>query len=79
MATKQPLKKKEVKKPTLSSFKEKMGLTTTKASNADKPMEWLIMPITGFSLKKRTAVATSLEMSSRASSLGFSFTIVSAM
>lgn len=44
MATKQPLKKKEVKKPTLSSFKEKMGLTTTKASNADKPMEWLTMP-----------------------------------
>lgn len=42
----QPLKKKEIKKkPTISSFKEKMGLTATKeSSNADKVMEWLDMP-----------------------------------
>lgn len=41
----QPLKKKEVKqKPTLASFKEKMGLTNMKASSADKELEWLLMP-----------------------------------
>jgi RecA/RadA recombinase len=41
----QPLKKKEVKqKPTLASFKEKMGLTGMKASSADKELEWLLMP-----------------------------------
>lgn len=46
MAGKQPLKKKEVaSKPTIASFKEKMGLKANKeASNADKPIEWLIMP-----------------------------------
>jgi len=41
----QPLKKKEVKqKPTLASFKEKMGLTNMKSSSADKELEWLLMP-----------------------------------
>ena len=46
----QPLKKKDTaKKPTLASFKEAMGLTNNagnakKPSNADKKMEWLIMP-----------------------------------
>ena len=41
----QPLKKKEVKqKPTLASFKEKMGLTGMKASSADKELDWLLMP-----------------------------------
>ena len=44
---KQPLKKKEVKSHTssISDFKSKMGLVATKeSSNADKPMEWLLMP-----------------------------------
>ena len=44
---KQPLKKKEVKShsSSISDFKSKMGLVATKeSSNADKPMEWLIMP-----------------------------------
>lgn len=44
---KQPLKKKEVKShsSSISDFKTKMGLVATKeSSNADKPMEWLIMP-----------------------------------
>lgn len=48
----QPLKKKEVKKKaTLSSLKDKMGLNVSVtngkidgASNADKPLDWLIMP-----------------------------------
>lgn len=41
----QPLKKKEVKAFNIKDFKNKMGLTATKeSSNADKPMEWLIMP-----------------------------------
>lgn len=41
----QPLKKKEVKAFNVKDFKAKMGLTATKeSSNADKPMEWLIMP-----------------------------------
>lgn len=47
---KQPLKKGAgvIKKKGLSAVKEKMGLTTTvnnlSASNADKPIEWLMMP-----------------------------------
>ena len=49
---KQPLKKKEVKsKPSITDLKAKMGFgvsidkgTIQGASNADKPMEWLIMP-----------------------------------
>jgi RecA/RadA recombinase len=41
----QPLKKKEVKqKPTLPSFKEKMGFTSMKSSSADKPLEWILLP-----------------------------------
>jgi energy-coupling factor transporter ATP-binding protein EcfA2 len=41
----QPLKKKEVKSFNVKDFKSKMGLTASKtSSNADKPMEWLIMP-----------------------------------
>lgn len=41
----QPLKKKEIKAFNVKDFKAKMGLTATKeSSNADKPMEWLIMP-----------------------------------
>ena len=45
MAGKQPLKKKEVKqKPSLASFKEKMGFSTLKSSSADKELEWIIMP-----------------------------------
>jgi len=41
----QPLKKKEVKKTSLSDIKAKMGLMPTKdSSNADKVMEWLDMP-----------------------------------
>ena len=41
---KQPLKKKDIGK-SFDSFKEKMGLKATKElSNADKPMEWLVMP-----------------------------------
>lgn len=45
MAGKQPLKKKEVKqKPSLSSFKEKMGFSTLKSSSADKELEWIVMP-----------------------------------
>ena len=45
MAGKQPLKKKEVKqKPSLASFKEKMGLSTLKSSSADKELEWIVMP-----------------------------------
>ena len=41
----QPLKKKEIKAFNVKDFKAKMGLTATKeTSNADKPMEWLIMP-----------------------------------
>lgn len=46
MAGKQPLKKKEVSNASSSfaAFKEKMGLSNLKSSNADKPMEWLIMP-----------------------------------
>lgn len=44
MAT-QPLKKKEVKKFNVNDFKSKLGFTQTKeTSNADKPMEWLVMP-----------------------------------
>lgn len=41
---KQPLKKKEVK--SLSDFKAKMGIgnKVNNLSNADKPMEWLVMP-----------------------------------
>lgn len=49
---KQPLKKKEVKsKPSINDLKSKMGFgasidkgVVVGASNADKPMEWLIMP-----------------------------------
>jgi hypothetical protein len=45
MAGKQPLKKKEVKqKPSLASFKEKMGFSTLKSSSADKELEWIVMP-----------------------------------
>lgn len=48
----QPLKKKEIKKKaTINDLKQKMGLNVSVengnvkgASNADKPMEWLIMP-----------------------------------
>lgn len=41
----QPLKKKEINAFNVKDFKAKMGLTATKeTSNADKPMEWLIMP-----------------------------------
>ena len=44
MAT-QPLKKKEVKKFNVNDFKSKLGFQQTKeTSNADKPMEWLVMP-----------------------------------
>lgn len=45
MAT-QPLKKKEVKKFNVNDFKSKLGFQHSKesSSNADKPMEWLIMP-----------------------------------
>lgn len=45
MAT-QPLKKKEVKKFNVNDFKSKLGFQQSKEanSNADKPMEWLIMP-----------------------------------
>lgn len=45
MAT-QPLKKKEVKKFNVNDFKSKLGFQQSKesSSNADKPMEWLIMP-----------------------------------
>lgn len=44
MAT-QPLKKKEVKKFNVNDFKSKIGISQTKeTSNADKPMEWLVMP-----------------------------------
>lgn len=45
MAGKQPLKKKEVKqKPSLASFKEKMGFSALKSSSADKELEWIVMP-----------------------------------
>lgn len=41
----QPLKKKEVKKFNVNEFKSKQGFKQTETtSNADKPMEWLIMP-----------------------------------
>jgi hypothetical protein len=44
MAT-QPLKKKEIKKFDVNDFKAKLGFQQSKStSNADKPMEWLIMP-----------------------------------
>ena len=45
MAT-QPLKKKEVKKFNVNDFKAKIGIQQSKESNsnADKPVEWLIMP-----------------------------------
>ena len=45
MAT-QPLKKKEVKKFNVNDFKSKLGFDSSKetSSNADKPMEWLVMP-----------------------------------
>ena len=44
MAT-QPLKKKEPKKFNVNDFKSKLGFQQTKeTSNADKPMEWLVMP-----------------------------------
>ena len=46
MAGKQPLKKKEVKSFDLASFKQKIGIKNagSNLSNADKPMQWLIMP-----------------------------------
>jgi hypothetical protein len=41
----QPLKKKEPKKFNVTDFKSKLGFQQTKeTSNADKPMEWLVMP-----------------------------------
>lgn len=41
----QPLKKKEPKKFNISDFKSKLGFQQTQeTSNADKPMEWLVMP-----------------------------------
>ena len=41
----QPLKKKEVKKFDVKDFKSKLGFNQTReTSNADKPMEWLVMP-----------------------------------
>lgn len=44
MAT-QPLKKKEIKNFNVNDFKAKLGFQQSKTtSNADKPMEWLIMP-----------------------------------
>lgn len=39
---KQPLKKKEIKKTSASDIKAKLGLGTF--SNADKPIQWLVMP-----------------------------------
>lgn len=46
---KQPLKKKEVGKSSISAFKANLGLSSkdnvkTEAGNADKKMEWLVMP-----------------------------------
>lgn len=41
----QPLKKKEPKKFNINDFKSKLGFQQTQeTSNADKPMEWLVMP-----------------------------------
>ena len=45
---KQPIKKKEFKKPDIKSLKEKLGLTASKTnmvvSAADKPQDFIIMP-----------------------------------
>ena len=45
---KQPIKKKEFKKPDISALKAKLGLTASKTnmvvSVADKPQEFITMP-----------------------------------
>lgn len=41
---KQPLKKKEVGKTSISAFKSSLGLGGKDSGNADKKLEWLIMP-----------------------------------
>ena len=41
---KQPLKKKEVGKSSISAFKTSLGLGGKDSGNADKKLEWLIMP-----------------------------------
>ena len=45
---KQPIKKKDFKRASISSIKEKLGLNVSASnmvvSSADKPMEFIVMP-----------------------------------